>query len=145
MKKENLINRPADALPLIKGYAPKRQEHFGIICLDSGHRVIRRKVLFIGGDMTCNVPARPVMWEACRAGAAGVILFHNHPSGDCTVSPQDRKTTKDLAEGFNVLGIGLLDHIIVGNPWGREVNYFSFFEHGLIENSKDGAFLNVAD
>ena len=146
--KEILINRPIDAIPLLRGYASKRQEHFGILCLDSGHRVLRKKVLFVGGDSKCQIWERVIYWEACKANFAGVILFHNHPTGNCLASVPDRDLTKKLAEGFNTLGIELLDHIIIGKPWGTETSYFSFLEHDLhdlLRHDKDGAFLTVAN
>ena len=127
MKDTVVLSRPADLLPLLNGYSKKRQEVFGIICVDSGNQVIRKKMLFVGGDSKCQVSSRVVFWEACRASAAGVILFHNHPTGSTLPSELDIALTKELKKGFDFLGIQLLDHMIVGR-----FDYYSFLEHDMM-------------
>ncbi len=128
-KKESIVIRsPADTLSLIHPYGKKKQEHFGVICLDGGYGVKSRKVLFVGGTAKCQVDLKVIFWEICRREAEAVIFFHNHPAGEISPSVPDRKTTEELAEGLKTLGIQLLDHIIIGR-----YGYFSFLEHGLIE------------
>jgi DNA repair protein RadC len=57
---------------------------------------------------------REVFRPAVGEGAAGVILVHNHPSGDPTPSAEDRAVTRQLAEAGRALGIPVLDHVVVG-------------------------------
>jgi DNA repair protein RadC len=52
---------------------------------------------------------------ALREGAAGLVLLHNHPSGDPTPSREDRRLTRQLADGARLLDLRLHDHIIIGN------------------------------
>ena len=119
---------PYDAVAYLQGYARKRQEHFGIILVDSGRNVIRKKNLFVGTESLCLIDSKIVFWAACAGKASGVILYHNHPTGDCEPSEKDIKTTESLAEGFKCLGIQLLDHVIIG-----KYRYFSFLEHDLLK------------
>ena len=63
------------------------------------------------------------------ANAAAIIVCHNHPSGNCTPSDEDIKTTSVLMEAADILGIALLDHVIFD-----KTSYFSFVENGLLFN-----------
>ena len=73
------------------------------------------------------VHPREVFAVAIRNSAAGIILLHNHPSGDPSPSSEDRKVTLQLAEAGKLLSIPLLDHIIIGNE-----RYYSFKDAGLL-------------
>ena len=139
MKDVIVVHHPADAVPLISQYGKKKQEHFGIICLDNQYNVISKKVLFIGGAGSCQIDTKVVFWEACRKSATAVIIFHTHPCGESDPSKPDIKTTKDLSDGFRLLGIQFLDHIIIGRH-----EYFSFLEHDMIE-TLDSKVVGVAE
>jgi len=65
---------------------------------------------------------------AILANAAAIICGHNHPSGDCQPSREDRAITQRLKEGGALLGINLLDHVIVGG----DGQYFSFADENLL-------------
>ncbi len=65
---------------------------------------------------------------AVRKSAAAVIFVHNHPSGDPDPSREDILTTKRLVQGGELLGIGVLDHIIIGDG-----KFSSMREMGLID------------
>jgi DNA repair protein RadC len=69
---------------------------------------------------------REVYQAALLSNAAGIVVGHNHPSGDPTPSPDDRQLTVRLASAGAVIGVELLDHIVVGHD-GR---YYSFKERG---------------
>lgn len=73
------------------------------------------------------VHPREVFRPAIVAGGAGIIVVHNHPSGDPTPSPDDRAITRQLVESGRVLDIPVYDHIIIG-----EGRYASFVEMGLL-------------
>ena len=66
-------------------------------------------------------------WLAPKAGAAGAIFCHNHPSGDPTPSTEDAIITRRLKEAGDLIGIAVLDHIIIGDG-----QYVSFVERGLL-------------
>ena len=88
-------------------------EHFGLLLLDTKHRVTG--VSFVSKGTLDGTMLHPrEFWRvAILAGAAAVIAFHNHPSGDPTPSPHDQDVTHRLKACSAVIGIELLDHIVV--------------------------------
>jgi DNA repair protein RadC len=110
------------------------QEEFHVLLLDARHRLLRASLVTRGTADTSLVHAREVFREAVREGASGVILVHNHPSGDPRPSPEDRAVTQQLHRAGNVVGIPVLDHVIVGD--GR---FVSMAEEGLLVGSVEAA------
>jgi DNA repair protein RadC len=91
-----------------------RQEEFHALLLNTQHRVIR-DVLVTRGILDASlIHPREVFRVAIVECAAGVILVHNHPSGDPTPSQEDRAVTHQLAAAGKAIGIPVLDHVIVG-------------------------------
>ncbi len=90
------------------------QEEFHALLLNTRHRVIREVFVTRGILDASLIHPREVYRPAVAAGAAAVILVHNHPSGDPTPSAEDRAVTRQLAEAGRVLGIPVLDHVVVG-------------------------------
>jgi DNA repair protein RadC len=80
-----------------------------------------------GGISGTVVDVRLVLREALTHYASGIILGHNHPSGNCLPSPQDTHITRKLKEAAQWMDITLLDHIIVCGD-----NYFSYADEGII-------------
>ena len=109
---KKLLNT-ADILPLLKDISANRQEHFIVLSLDSGRRLINKRVVFIGTVDTVMAHPREVYAGAVADFATGIIVAHNHPSGDPTPSKQDITTTQQLIVAGQILGVKLLDHIIV--------------------------------
>jgi DNA repair protein RadC len=104
------------------------QEEFHALLLDTRHRLLR-EVLVTRGTLDASlITPREVFRLAVLEGAAAVILVHNHPSGDPTPSPDDRASTRQLAQAGRALGIPVLDHVIVGD--GR---FVSLAEEGALE------------
>lgn len=99
------------------------------LALDVKHRIAARYVVSVG--VLDGAPAHPreVYKAAIVANAAGVILVHNHPSGDLTPSPLDIGLTKRMIDAGELLGIPLLDHVIVDGS-GR---YLSLREGGYVD------------
>lgn len=89
------------------------QEEFHALLLNTRHRVLR-SVLVTRGTLDASlIHPREVFRLAVGEGAAGIILVHNHPSGDPTPSTEDRAVTRQLADAGRTLGIPVLDHVIV--------------------------------
>ncbi len=97
-------------------------EHFGILLLDVRHRIIGSLEISVGCLTGALVHAREVFGPAMAHKAAGLILFHNHPSGDAEPSGEDVALTRRLAAGGTLLGIEILDHIVVGDGTERWVS-----------------------
>ncbi len=77
--------------------------------------------IFIGTISRAAVEPREILKEALLHRAAGVVLFHTHPSGDPSPSLEDLSFTRRMAEACEVLGVRLVDHMIVGGA-GRWVS-----------------------
>ncbi len=102
-------------------------ERFGVVLLDTKHRVVKATVLSVGTLDASLVHPREVFREATTVGAAAVVLFHNHPSGDPTPSRDDMALTSRLVKAGELMGIAVLDHVVLG-----ESRYFSFKESGRL-------------
>ncbi len=99
----------------------------GGLLLDAKNRLVKDAPLFRGTLTHAAVAPSPLFRQAILAGAAGLILYHNHPSGDPEPSPEDLATTKRFLAAGREIGIEVKDHVIVGR--GRWV---SFHERGLL-------------
>jgi DNA repair protein RadC len=106
-------------------------ETFQVLLLNTRRRLIRVDKISDGTLDTILVHPREVFRPAIAAGAAAIILAHNHPSGDPTPSEADIKVTRDLIRGGQLLKIEVLDHIILGRATQeRPKDYASLRELG---------------
>lgn len=119
--------KTADILPLLSDIAGHRQEHFVVLSIDSGRKLITKRIVFIGTIDAVIAHPREVYAGAIADMAAGIIVAHNHPSGDPTPSKQDLATTQQLIAAGQILGVKLYDHVIVA---GRR--HYSFSANGLL-------------
>ena len=120
------LRSPRDlAVHLLPEYGARAVEQFGIVMLDTRHRVIRTRVIAIGSLDTTVVHPREVFREATAAAAASIVLFHNHPSGDPTPSPDDVALTMRMISAGDIMGIDVVDHLILADQ-----KYFSLVESG---------------
>lgn len=87
-----------------------------LLILDSHHRLKAKRVIFRGTITQTFLSPRELFSMALRLGAAGIMLAHNHPSGNPAPSPEDIDATKRIKAAGDLLGIPLLDHIVVGDP-----------------------------
>ena len=122
------VSSPADAAALLRDrIAHEDREHFVAILLNTKNRVIGSPTISIGTLSSSLVHPREVFKPAIKAGAASVVLAHNHPSGHVGPSREDREVTKRLVETGEVVGIEVLDHVILGGS-----SSYSLKEHGLL-------------
>ena len=105
----------------------KKKEVFIAMLLDGKNRMLRDIRISEGSLTSSIVHPREVFNPVIRDSAAGVILVHNHPSGDPAPSREDKDITKRLKEVGELVGVKVLDHIIIGD--GR---YMSFADQGLL-------------
>ena len=112
------------------GHEPEK-EHFVVLFLNTKLRCTGYHVVSVGSLNEAIAHPREVFRAAIVAGAFGVILSHNHPSGDPSPSNADRTTTARMEEAGKLLDIRVLDHVIIGG--GQDcLPYFSFKENGLL-------------
>ena len=106
-------------------------EHFSVVLLNTRRKLIRVERITQGTLDTLLVHPREVFKSAIAAGAAAIVLVHNHPSGDPTPSEADIKVTRDLIRAGQLLKIEVLDHVILGRPsQARAQDYASLKELG---------------
>ena len=112
---------------LLPRYGARPVEQFGVVQLDARHRVLHTALLSVGTlDETLAHP-REVFRTAAVGGAAAIVVFHNHPSGDPTPSEDDIALTVRLVEAGAIMGIDVLDHLVLA-----DARYYSFKEHGRL-------------
>jgi DNA repair protein RadC len=121
------IDSAADVADLFKYLKREKREHFCAVMLDAKNFVIRVATIHIGTQTSSLVAPADVYREALREGSVGLIVVHNHPSGDPTPSAEDIAVTERLVEAGKLLDVPLLDHIVIG-----ERRFVSFKERGLI-------------
>lgn len=108
-------------------YRHREQEHLLLLLLDNKSNLLGEKEIFTGTVNASLVSPREIYLEALKFHAVGIILLHNHPSGDPTPSDADRRITRKVWEAGSLLDIPLLDHIVIGDR-----KYVSFREEGYI-------------
>ena len=110
------------------------QEQFLVIPVSRKNHPLGRFTVSLGTATSTLVHPREVFRPAILAGASGVVVAHNHPSGNPAPSRADIQVTRDLRAAAKILKIDLLDHIVVGrsedDPMG--LGYYSFNDAGLV-------------
>jgi DNA repair protein RadC len=127
-----LLDTPEAVANLMREEARlRRVETFQILLLNTRRRLIRSAQISEGTLDTLLVHPREVFEKAISAGAAAIVLVHNHPSGDPTPSEADIKVTRDLIRAGQLLKIEVLDHVIIGHATQeRPKDYMSLRELG---------------
>jgi DNA repair protein RadC len=105
------------------------REHFKAVFLDARHAVLGVYTVSIGCLTSSLVHAREVFRAAIVAGAAGIVLSHNHPSGDPEPSAEDIALTRRLMAAGTLIGIEVLDHVVTGD---HAAKWVSFKERGMM-------------
>ena len=105
-------------VPILKDL---KKEQFRVLLLDRKNKIMKDELISQGSLTSSLVHPREVINPAIRESAASVIFLHNHPSRDLEPSMYDIEATRRLCKSFNIVGINVLDHIIVGCEC-----YFSF-------------------
>jgi DNA repair protein RadC len=102
-------------------------EEVKVILLNRSNKVLGIYSLAKGGITSCVVDVRIILSVALKTLATGIILVHNHPSGNLKPSQDDLKVTKKLKESCSLLDITLLDHLIITKD-----DYYSFADEGIL-------------
>ncbi len=105
----------------------EKREVLIALLLNVKGEVESREIISIGELAATNVHPREVFSPAIRKGAAGMVVIHNHPSGDPTPSEEDILATRRLLEASRIVGIKLVDHVIIGRD-----RYVSLRVEGII-------------
>lgn len=123
-----VIASPEDAAALVMdSMRHLDREHFKIMLLNTKNHLLAIETISIGTLNSSMVHPRELFKAAIKKSAAGLILVHNHPSGDPSPSGDDIVITRRLIEGGEILGISVLDHLIIGDN-----KFISMKSKGLI-------------
>jgi DNA repair protein RadC len=117
-EREPLGHPAAVARYLSLRFSMPDQEVMGALFLDTRHRLLGESDVYRGTLNRAAVEPRALLKEGLLRGAAGLILFHTHPSGDPSPSAEDLAFTRRLAEAAEVVGLRLFDHLILGAGGG---------------------------
>jgi DNA repair protein RadC len=123
-----VISSSKTAYQILKNYlSDLRTEEFWAIFLNQSNKVIHVSQLTQGGISQSIVDVRTLFKTALDHFSTGIIIAHNHPSGNLKPSREDIDVTQKIKEAGNTLNIQLLDHLII-----TQNSYFSFSDDGLL-------------
>ncbi len=123
------MQSPSEAAPILRDYiGDLDREVFVIAMLTARHRILGLHTVSVGCLTASLVHAREVFKPAILSGCAGLLICHNHPSGDPEPSAEDLALTRRLAAAGSLLGIEILDHLVIGEA-GR---FVSFRQRGFL-------------
>ncbi|HEY85843.1 MAG TPA: JAB domain-containing protein [Chloroflexi bacterium] len=121
------ITCPADAANMLMlEMGILEQEQLRVVLLDTKNFILAVKTIYTGNANTTIIRVSEIFKMAVRENAIGIILIHNHPSGDPTPSPEDVQVTQKIIEAGKLLDIDVLDHVIIGRQ-----RFVSLKERGL--------------
>ncbi len=102
-------------------------EEFKILLMNRANAVLGLMAISKGGISGTVTDVRIILQAALKSNASGLIVCHNHPSGNLNPSESDTKITKKIKEAGNIMDIQLLDHLIISNE-----DYYSFADQGML-------------
>lgn len=125
------VSSPAVVAKMIKQMTDgSDRELVYVVSVDSKNKPIAIELISMGGVNSSIIDIGNIFKHALLANATGVIIAHNHPSGDVSPSMEDIRVTKRIEEAGKLLNLPLLDHVIVGD---METDvYYSFLENGRL-------------
>lgn len=104
-------------------------EEFKILLINRSNKVLGMASISSGGTTGTVTDVKLILQYALKTNAKGIILCHNHPSGNLNPSESDLKTTKKIKESAIIMDMEVLDHIII---IPNEINYYSFADEGIM-------------
>lgn len=122
------IKCTADIIELMQHQlADLKHEEFWVIFINQSSTIIKMENISKGGITSTTVDVRLIMKTALECFATGLILCHNHPSGEVDPSHADIQLTQRIKSAAELLNISLIDHIVMSNE-----KYYSFFSEGIL-------------
>lgn len=132
MKTADVLSTPEAVTRFAKmKLAGLKHEAFMVVYVNVKNMVIGHEIVNEGTVDHAVVYPRRIIESALATHAAGLILVHNHPSGDPEPSPEDRKLTRNIVDAARTMDIRVLDHVVVGRA-----GHYSFHENNLLPRAK---------
>ncbi|MEZ4840655.1 MAG: JAB domain-containing protein [Flavobacteriaceae bacterium] len=123
------ITQSSDANELVRKIFPvdiNYREAMVVLYLNNSNRTISYGIASVGAITGTLVDIRLILRDALISMATGIILVHNHPSGNLNPSHADKQLTQKIKEAGKLMDIKLLDHLII-----TENDYYSFMDDGI--------------
>jgi len=114
-------------IELVRNMHRLRQEKVGAYILDSRHKILRQREIFVGSADHALVSTRDILLQTLEENGVAVALYHNHPSGDPKPSDHDVEFSRKLHGALALADINLLDHLVIG-------------AHGFVSMKRKGIF-----
>lgn len=122
-----IVRSPSDVAQLLMAdMSHLEQEHFRVLFLDTRNRLLGSETIYVGSVNASHIRVAEIFREAIKRNCSGIIVAHNHPSGDPSPSPEDVEVTRQLIAAGTLLSIELLDHLVIGQQ-----RFVSLRERGL--------------
>lgn len=125
-----LANQPEAVLKYFKDVADLAQEAFWTLTLDTKLQIIKRHLVTLGVLDASLFHPREIMRPAIQDAARGIVMVHNHPSGNVEPSVEDLEITHRLYYISRLMQIELMDHIIIAKRGRKKMRYYSLREQG---------------
>ena len=109
------VGRPIDIYKAMSDMQYFETEHVRVLYLNARNNLIKSEDISIGDVTTASLDIKCIFSSAVRVKACGIVIVHNHPSGDSHPSELDIRCTKRVAEAGRLFDIPVLDHIIIGH------------------------------
>ncbi len=110
------IRAPEDVAKLLSAeMSALEQEQMRVMLLDTKNHVLGISMVYQGSLHTTVIRVGELFRDAIRRNCAGIVVAHNHPSGDPAASPEDAALTREIVKAGQLLDLNVLDHLIFGN------------------------------
>lgn len=129
MSRNTAIKCSKDAFEVLKAqFLDLPHEEFRVLLLNQANKVIKQELIGRGGITGTVADTRLIFHTAIENKAVGLVISHNHPSGNLQPSEADKRLTKKIITAGETLDIKVLDHLIISNE-----GYFSFADEGILK------------
>lgn len=123
-KQTDRVRAPGDTFSALFSYRNRKVEHFFVIHVNGNHQIVKKELITKGLINRTLVHPREVFRSAIKQNSAGIILAHNHPSGNIEPSAEDHEISRRIFQAGEIIGITVLDHVIFGSN-----GYYSYLEN----------------
>lgn len=143
-QKENIVLSAEDVISLNSDLKSKKKEYLVCLYLDARNALLKKEIISIGILDKSIVHPREIFGPAVELRTAGIILVHNHPSGDPEPSKQDIEVFNRIIEAGKIMGINIIDFIIIAGD--RSYSFFRYLQQNEnIQYFSDGNQLSLFD
>lgn len=131
----NKVSRPDEAVNAVSDLADSGIEKFVCLFLNAKNKILVKQLMNAGTVNKATPVIREIFRYAIACDATGIIMAHNHPTGEIEPSKEDREYTKAIASAGEFFNISVLDHIIIGRDLDTgEIKHYSFACMGLLND-----------